>query len=129
MKFIILNLDLKNGQKKQERAWFKAESGERHIKLTRIYYKEKSQEMNTLEKKIQFGRKISVFISSKCGDEKYDNIRQRLKSLIEKTGFADVYLFENSPASSLSAQKEYIYELDDSDVCIFLIDNADGVKS
>jgi len=80
-----------------------------------------------LEKKIKIDNKIRVFISSKCGEEKYDNVRRKLKSLIEKTGFADVYLFESRSASTLSPQQDYYYGVDDSDVCIFLIDNADGV--
>ncbi len=80
-----------------------------------------------LESRNVFEEKIKVFISSKCGEEKYDKVRIQLKDLIESTGFARVYLFENRRASTLSAQQDYLYGLDDSDVCIFLIDNADGV--
>lgn len=80
-----------------------------------------------MEEKIEFDEKIRVFISSRCGEEKYDNVRMQLKSLIENTGFAKVYLFESRRASTLSAQQDYLYGLDDSDVCLFLIDNADGV--
>lgn len=80
-----------------------------------------------MEKKIEFDEKIRVFISSRCGEERYDNVRTKLKSLIENTGFAKVYLFESRRASTLSAQQDYLYGLDDSDVCLFLIDNADGV--
>jgi hypothetical protein len=80
-----------------------------------------------LERKIEFDEKIRVFISSKCGEEKYDNVRIQLKSLIEATGFAKAYLFEGRLASTLTAEQDYLYGLDDSDVCIFLIDNADGV--
>jgi len=83
--------------------------------------------VNFLEKKIEFDEKIRVFISSRCGEERYDNVRTKLKSLIENTGFAKVYLFESRRASTLSAQQDYLYGLDDSDVCLFLIDNADGV--
>jgi len=42
----------------------------------------------SLEGKFEFDEKIRVFISSKCGDEKYDTVRMQLKSLIESTGFA-----------------------------------------
>lgn len=81
-----------------------------------------------LENRNVFDEKIKVFISSKCGEKKYDEVRIQLKDLIEKTGFARVYLFEDRPASTRSAQQDYLYGLDDSDVCIFLIDNADGVS-
>lgn len=83
--------------------------------------------MNFLGKKIEFDEKIRVFISSRCGEKRYDNVRMKLKSLIENTGFAKVYLFESRRASTLSAQQDYLYGLDDSDVCLFLIDNTDGV--
>src|SRR5699024_5419253 len=71
--------------------------------------------------------KIKVFISSRCGIIKYDNMRRKLKKLLEQTGLADVYLFEEGLASSQTAEQIYLYALDDSDVCVFLIDNADGV--
>ena len=73
------------------------------------------------------GQKIRVFISSICGKEKYDHVRSELKQLIESTGLATVYLFEGKGASSISAGSHYLYALEDSDVCIFLIDNADGI--
>lgn len=72
-------------------------------------------------------RKIKVFISSKCGIKKYDRIRAGLKEAIEKTVPATVYLFETEGASTLPAGEHYINYLIDSDVCIFLIDNADGI--
>lgn len=71
--------------------------------------------------------RIKVFISSKCGEPKYDNIRAELKTLIENTNFADVYIFESAGASTVSAGAHYIYSLEDCDVCIFLIDNKDGI--
>ena len=74
------------------------------------------------------GQKIRVFISSKCGDRgKYDNVRAKLKKAIVATNLADVYSFEDEGASTLSAKSHYIWALKDSDVCIFLIDNADGI--
>ena len=76
-------------------------------------------------------QKIKVFISSKCdkaGDvPKYNPIRLELKELIENTNLATVYTFENESASTLSAGSHYTYALEDCDVCIFLIDNADGI--
>lgn len=79
--------------------------------------------------KIEANYKIKVFVSSRCGDEKYDHVRSELKKLIEETGFAKVYLFEDGTASTQASEANYLYALDDSDVCIFLIDNADGITS
>lgn len=73
---------------------------------------------------------IKVFISSICGDKgKYDRIRAELKKAIEDTGIAQVYLFEAEGAASIPAGAHYSYNLEDCDICIFLIDNADGIKS
>lgn len=74
-------------------------------------------------------RKIKVFISSICGNEKYDKIRDDLKKRIESTQLATAYAFEKEPASTLSAEVHYESNLKESDICIFLIDNADGVTS
>ncbi len=73
--------------------------------------------------------KIKVFISSRCGEnyERYDLVRSELRKMIEGTHIAEVYLFEESGASTQTAQQDYLYALDDSDICIFLIDNADDV--
>lgn len=73
-------------------------------------------------------QKIKVFISSICGVEKYDKVRAELKTAIESTQLADVYTFESKGASTLPAGDHYILALEDSDICIFLIDNADGIK-
>ncbi len=75
------------------------------------------------------GQKIKVFISSICGVEKYDKVRKELKDAIEKTQLADVYTFENEGASTLPAGDHYKFALEDSDVCIFLIDNADEITT
>lgn len=74
------------------------------------------------------GQKIKVFISSICGVEKYDKVRAELKKAIEDTQLADVYLFEGKGAASLPAGTHYTWALEDSDICIFLIDNADGIR-
>lgn len=75
--------------------------------------------------------KIKVFISSKCDraedSPKYNPIRKELKQAIEKTGLANVYTFEDEAASTWNAGDHYTFALEDSDVCIFLIDNADGI--
>ena len=75
------------------------------------------------------GQKIKVFISSICGEEKYDKVRAELKSAIEATKLADVYTFEGKGASTLPAGSHYTFVLEDSDICIFLIDNADGIRA
>ena len=73
------------------------------------------------------GQKIKVFISSICGVEKYDKVRAELKSAIESTQLADAYTFESKGASTLTAGNHYTFALEESDICIFLIDNADGI--
>ncbi len=77
--------------------------------------------------KIETGEKVRVFISSECETEKYTAIRKKLKKRIEGTGIARVYIFEEGGPSTLTAEQDYLYGVDDSDVCVFLIDNADGV--
>lgn len=58
------------------------------------------------EKSILPSRKLRVFISSICGDNgKYDKVRNTLKKKIEETQLAEVYLFEDEPASTLPAEK------------------------
>lgn len=76
---------------------------------------------------IEIKDKIKVFISSKCGVEKYDKMRGELKKLLEETGFINVYLFEDSPGSSRNAVDSYISKLKNSDVCLFLISNESDV--
>lgn len=73
-------------------------------------------------------QKIKVFISSICGQPKYDTLRATLKQRIEGTNLADVYLFEATGASTLTAQQHYVWDLENSDICIFIIDNFDGVN-
>lgn len=85
-------------------------------------------EENSTPLLISPGQKIKVFISSICGVEKYDKVRAELKTAIERTQLADVYTFESKGASTLSAGNHYTLALEDSDICIFLIDNADGIK-
>ena len=70
--------------------------------------------------------KIRVFISSKCGIEKYDIVREALKRRLEDTGVIDVYLFESTGAYSHTAVESYLGRLDDCDVILFLIDNEDS---
>lgn len=90
-------------------------------------YTEKEETQSTFQP-IVTGSKIKVFISSICGVEKYDKVRLELKSAIESTQLADVYTFEGKGASTLPAGNHYKLALEDSDICIFLIDNADGIN-
>ena len=94
--------------------------------------------------------KIKVFISSKCGGERinfdeivktessdkktvadkavvtsYDLVRRALKIALENTGFIETYIFEDDTASTSSSREDYLFKLDQSDVCLFLIDNFD----
>ncbi len=85
-------------------------------------------EERTIPLLISPGQKIKVFISSICGVEKYDKVRIELKKAIESTQLADVYTFEEEGASTLPAGVHYTWALQDSDICIFLIDNADGIN-
>ncbi|MGV8149924.1 MAG: hypothetical protein ACLKAN_13065 [Alkaliphilus sp.] len=82
-----------------------------------------------MENVVEVENRIKIFISSCCGAEKYNLVRKKLKKLLEETGFVKVYLFEDGLASTQTVSQVYLYALDDSDVCIFLIDNADGVTS
>lgn len=78
-------------------------------------------------KKFDAKFKLRIFISSICNDKgKYDEIRSSLKKEIESTGLAKVYLFEDGP-KTISAQNDYIWNVEYSDLCIFIIDNKDGV--
>ncbi|MEK4151749.1 hypothetical protein [Carnobacterium sp. FSL E2-0243] len=76
-------------------------------------------------------RKLKVFISSKIGDtnsdQKYMLARAAVKNILESTGLFEVYAFENEGASVSSAIEHFEFNLKDSDSCIFLIDNKDGV--
>lgn len=73
--------------------------------------------------------KIKVFISSKCGVEKYDIIRTKIKEKLKKNNLFECYVFEETGSSILTARQHYSLNLRECDVCIFLIDNSDGVPS
>lgn len=76
---------------------------------------------------IQIDYKIRVFISSICGDHgRYDSLRKNLKDTIESTGIAQVYLFSDRPGTT-TALNDYTWSVEESDVCIFIIDNKDGI--
>ncbi|MFP3358059.1 hypothetical protein R0K17_11950 [Planococcus sp. SIMBA_143] len=75
--------------------------------------------------------KLKVFISSKTGetlaDQKYVLARIAAKETLESTGLFEVYSFESEGPSTSSALNHYTWGLKESDICVFLIDNKDGV--
>lgn len=73
--------------------------------------------------------KLRVFISSRCGGEgnKYTVARKALKSLLEATSLMTVYAFETAPASSQDTIDSYSNYIDESNLCLFLVDNKDDV--
>lgn len=75
--------------------------------------------------------KLKVFISSKIGDQesdrKYILTRSVAKELLESTGLFQVYSFEAEGSSTISAKDHYTENLLNCDICVFLIDNKDGV--
>lgn len=72
--------------------------------------------------------KVNIFISSKCGG-RYTIVRKALKNLLIETGMANVYIFETAPASSQSIPDAYLQHVDESHVCLIIIDNKDGVPN
>lgn len=77
-------------------------------------------QFNTLESK------VSIFISSKCGG-RYSIVRKALKDRLEDTCMTRVYAFETSPGSSAHLTDAYLKRIDESDLCVILVDNKDGV--
>lgn len=71
--------------------------------------------------------KLKVFISSRCGG-KYTIARKSLKKLLEVTGLAKAFVYETEPASSSNTEDSYLEHIDDSHLCVFLVDNEDGVS-
>ena len=75
-------------------------------------------------------RKIRVLISSICGEiGKFDKVKKSLKKVIENRGLADVFIFEEEESLVKTAKEKYILTLENSDVCIFLIDTSDGITA
>ena len=70
--------------------------------------------------------KLRVFVSSKCGD-KYTVARKALKILLESTGLIEAYVFETEPSSSEDTRSAYLEYVDGSNLCVFIVDNQDGV--
>ena len=71
--------------------------------------------------------KVRVFISSKCGG-RFAVARKALRGLLMETNLTEVYVFECESASTKAARDSYLDKIDDSDLCVFLIDNAEGIS-
>ena len=54
-------------------------------------------------------------------------MRKELAALLDGIAIFDAYLWEREGASTLRAAENYIGELNDSDICVFVIDNKEGV--
>ena len=72
--------------------------------------------------------KLRVFISSKCGG-KYTVARKALKALLEATGLIEAYVFETEPASSEDTKSAYLENVDESNLCIFLVERRANCRS
>ena len=77
-------------------------------------------------------RKLEVFISSRMEKDdgqhaRYTKIRREVKELIEETGLANVYVFEEESGSIRITEEHYLTSLKNSDICIFFIDNSDDI--
>lgn len=77
---------------------------------------------------INIKQKLKVFISSSIENDEFKEIRRELVEQFNATNFITVYAFEQEGASTLSAREHYTFHLKDSDVCVFLIDNKEGLK-
>lgn len=73
---------------------------------------------------MRIDNKIKVFISSNCNDEKFKEIRKEIKQKLDDTELVSTYLFE-AQASTLPTEVSYCLKVEDSDVCVFLLEDAD----
>ena len=74
------------------------------------------------------GSKLRVFISSLCNG-KYKIARRAIKKLLEATGLAEVYVYEETPASSDNNESAFLSEIDRSDLCVVIVDNKDDIST
>lgn len=71
--------------------------------------------------------KLRVFVSSRC-DGKYKIARRAIRKLLEATGLTEVYVYEDTPASSDNNESAFLSEIDRSDLCIIIVDNKDNIS-
>lgn len=75
----------------------------------------------------------SRFISSKCGDSEPGNLgrlhrmRRKIAKRLDSSPVFAPYLWERGGASTANAERNYFGELNDSDICVVVIDNKVGV--
>lgn len=70
---------------------------------------------------------IKVFISSKC-DGKYRDMRKRLSKLINDSPLMNSICYEEEGSRSVKSEEFYINHVKTCDVCLFIIDNEDGIS-
>ena len=70
---------------------------------------------------------IKVFISSKC-DGKYREMRKRLSKLINDSPLMSSICYEEEGSRSVISEEFYINHVKSCDVCLFIIDNEDGIS-
>lgn len=68
--------------------------------------------------------KANVFISSNC-NKIFAIIRESLKTMLLETGLCQVYVFEETNATSYDVVQSYMHQLGKCDLVIFLIDNSE----
>lgn len=74
--------------------------------------------------------KLKVFISSAVdneGENLFSKMRKRVKDELESMGIFNVYIYEEGFGTSKNVVDDYLDEIADSHVCLFLINSADGV--
>lgn len=66
--------------------------------------------------------KVNIFISSNC-NQIFAVIREALKIMLLETGMCEVYVFEETNATSYDVVQSYMSQLEKCDLVIFLVDN------
>lgn len=70
---------------------------------------------------------LSIFISSKC-DGKYREMRKRLSKLINDSPLMNSICYEEEGSRSVKSEEFYVNHVKSCDVCLFIIDNEDGIS-
>ena len=70
---------------------------------------------------------IKIFISSKC-DGKYREMRKRLSKLINDSPLMSSICYEEEGSRSVKSEEFYVNHVKSCDVCLFIIDNEDGIS-
>ena len=70
---------------------------------------------------------LLIFISSKC-DGKYREMRKRLSKLINDSPLMNSICYEEEGSRSVKSEEFYVNHVKSCDVCLFIIDNEDGIS-